>query len=56
MTDRVGDDVSVSHARAHLPELIERVRDGETVFLSRYGRRVAALVPVEVARRSKRGD
>lgn len=39
----------MSHARAHLPELVERVRDGEIVYLLRYGRRVAALVPVEIA-------
>jgi prevent-host-death family protein len=56
MTGRAEVDVSVSHARAHLPELIDRVRDGETVYLSRYGRRVAALVPVEVATRAERGD
>ena len=46
---RHAEVVSVSQARAHLPELVERVRDGEIVYLSRYGRRVAALVPVEVA-------
>lgn len=51
-------EVAVSHARAHLPELVERVRDGEIVYLSRYGRRVAALVPVEVADAAEplRGD
>lgn len=56
MTGRADAEVSVSHARAHLPELVERVRDGEIVYLSRYGRRVAALVPVEVAKRSEQGD
>jgi prevent-host-death family protein len=48
MTGRADASVSVSHARAHLAELVERVRDGEIVYLSRYGRRLAALVPLEV--------
>jgi prevent-host-death family protein len=42
-------DISVSFARAHLPELVERVLNGEAVYLSRYGTRVAALVPADAA-------
>lgn len=42
-------EISVSFARAHLPELVERVLDGEAVYLSRYGKRVAALVPAGAA-------
>ncbi|WP_158880949.1 type II toxin-antitoxin system Phd/YefM family antitoxin [Amycolatopsis anabasis] len=42
-------EVTVSNARSTLPELIDQVRDGSTVYLSRYGKRVAALVPVDAA-------
>jgi antitoxin (DNA-binding transcriptional repressor) of toxin-antitoxin stability system len=38
-------EVSISHARAHLPDLLEQIRDGKTVYFSRYGKRIAALVP-----------
>ena len=46
------DDVelSVTDARAQLSELLEtRVREGGVVYLTRYGRRVGAVVPAEVA-------
>jgi prevent-host-death family protein len=42
--DRWHIEVSVSHARAHLPELVDEVRQGRTVYLTRYGKRAAALV------------
>lgn len=42
-------EVTVSHARAHLPELLEEVRQGRTVYVTRYGRRQAALVPAATA-------
>lgn len=43
-------DVTVSYARAHLPELVDQVRsDGRTIYLSRYGKRVVALVPPDAA-------
>jgi prevent-host-death family protein len=42
-------EVSVSHARAHLPELLDNVRDGGVVYLTRYGKRLAALVPADAA-------
>jgi prevent-host-death family protein len=44
-----GYELSISKARAHLPELVDRVRHGDTVYLSRYGKRVAALVPADAA-------
>lgn len=48
-TEAVHVDVSISHARAHLPELLEVVREGRAIYLTRYGRRLAALVPAEAA-------
>jgi prevent-host-death family protein len=46
------DDVelSVTDGRAQLAELLDtRVREGGVVYLTRYGRRVGAVVPAEVA-------
>lgn len=44
------DDVTVSEARDHLADLIGEVTySGVTRYLTRRGRRVAALVPVDVA-------
>jgi|SRR5947209_12782984 antitoxin (DNA-binding transcriptional repressor) of toxin-antitoxin stability system len=43
-------EVTVTDARAKLPELIDtEIRDGAVVYLTRYGRRVGAVVPAEVA-------
>lgn len=42
-------ELPATQARNRLPELIEEVRDGGVVYLTRYGRRVAALVPADVA-------
>jgi prevent-host-death family protein len=49
-------EVPVSHARAHLPELLDEVRDGRTVYLTRYGRRLAALVPADVGEHLERSE
>jgi antitoxin Phd len=49
-------DVSVSHARAHLPELLDGVRDGAVVYLTRYGRRLAALVPAAAGEYLERAE
>lgn len=43
-------ELSVTDARAQLAELLDtRVRDGGVVYLTRYGQRVGAVVPAEVA-------
>ena len=43
-------ELPVSDARARLAELLDtHVRDGGVVYLTRYGRRVGAVVPAEVA-------
>jgi prevent-host-death family protein len=42
-------EVTVSHARANLPELLAEVGSGGVVYLTRYGKRLAALVPPEAA-------
>ena len=48
-TNTVQVEVSISRARAHLPELLDEVREGNTIYLTRYGKRLAALVPAEAA-------
>jgi antitoxin (DNA-binding transcriptional repressor) of toxin-antitoxin stability system len=42
--------LTVSQARASLPELLTRVEDGEEVMITRHGRPVAVLVRPDVMR------
>ena len=42
--------LTVSQARASLPELLTRVEDGEEVTITRHGRAVAVLVRPDVMR------
>ena len=46
-----GTTVGVDEAEAHLPALLAKVTRGETVTITRHGRPVARLVPVDVVRR-----
>jgi prevent-host-death family protein len=39
--------VNLAHAKAHLSELIDEVENGETVVITRHGRSVARIGPVE---------
>lgn len=45
------DEVSLAEAKAHLSELVERVTEGETVFITRRGKTVAKLVAAEKPRK-----
>lgn len=56
--DPHGDvEITVTDARSKLSELIDaQVRDGGVVYLTRYGRRVGAVVPAEVAERFERWE
>jgi prevent-host-death family protein len=40
-------EVNVKEARNNLKELLDRAEQGEKIFVSRHGRRVACLVPPE---------
>lgn len=56
-TDEPDDSIelSLTDARNRLPELAETtIRDGGIVYLTRYGRRLAAIVPVDVAENYER--
>ena len=40
------NSMSLAHAKAHLSELLNKVESGEEVLITRHGRPVARLVPV----------
>lgn len=42
--------VGAYEAKTHLPALLARVERGETVTITRHGRAVARLVPVDILR------
>ena len=50
------DSIGASEAKIHLPRLLRRVMDGESVTITRHGRPVARLVPVEEDERSRAQD
>jgi prevent-host-death family protein len=47
------DTVSLTHAKAHLSALIDRVEAGETVTITRRGKEVARLSPPPVGPRER---
>jgi prevent-host-death family protein len=48
-------EVQASEAKVHLPQLLDDVERGETVVITRHGRRIARIVP-EVDRRQEEID
>ncbi len=46
--------MAASDARTRWSEVLEEVRDGGVVYLTRYGKRIAALVPADVAENYER--
>jgi prevent-host-death family protein len=42
-------ELPASEARSRISELLDAVADGEFIYLTRRGKRVAALMPVDVA-------
>ncbi len=52
----MGKTVGVWWARTHLASLLERVEKGETITITRRGKPVAKLVPVEPGRRRTREE
>lgn len=47
--------ITVSEARAELPELLSRVDDGEEITITRHGRPVAVLVRPDALRSRRAG-
>jgi prevent-host-death family protein len=49
-------EYSLTEARARLPELLDRVIAGETVHITRHGKRVGVLVGNDVWMKTRRHD
>src|SRR5277367_3597898 len=47
-------NVKIAYAKAHLPELLERVAQGERIVISRYNTPMAELVPAPKAEKVQR--
>jgi prevent-host-death family protein len=48
-------EIQASEAKIHLPRLLDEVERGETLIITRHGRRIARIVP-EVDRRQEEVD
>jgi prevent-host-death family protein len=48
-------EVQASEAKTHLPQLLDEVERGETIIITRRGRRIARIVP-EAERRQQEID
>jgi len=46
-------EVQASEAKTHLPKLLDAVERGETVVITRHGRRIARIVPEPDLRRQE---
>lgn len=51
-----GIEVNLSNARPHLSDYAEKAHQGETVYLTNRGKRIAALVPVDVAEQAAEAE
>jgi prevent-host-death family protein len=49
-------DIGAYEAKTHLPELLERVARGERFTITKHGRPVARLVPIERTGLDRRRD
>jgi antitoxin Phd len=49
-------DIPVTDARTRLADVIEQAGTGEITYLTRHGRRVAAIVPADVAEALERAE
>jgi len=45
------DSVGLFHAKTHLSQLLERVARGESIAITKHGRRMAVMVPAEGKRK-----
>ena len=48
-------EIQASEAKTHLPQLLDDVERGETLIITRHGRRIARIVP-ELDRRQEEID
>jgi prevent-host-death family protein len=47
MNRTTSDSVGLFHAKTHLSRLLERVAQGESIAITKHGRRVAVMVPAD---------
>jgi prevent-host-death family protein len=48
-------EVGAFEAKTHLSRLLDEVEKGQSIFITRHGRRVAEVVPVVPRKTAKRG-
>jgi prevent-host-death family protein len=46
-------EIQASEAKAHLPQLLDKVERGETIVITRHGRAIARIVPEARRRREE---
>jgi prevent-host-death family protein len=46
-------EIQASEAKTHLPQILDDVERGETVVITRHGRRIARLVPEATRRQTE---
>jgi prevent-host-death family protein len=51
----ITQEVGAFAAKTHLSKLLDAVEQGQHIFITRHGKRVAELAPVQPARKAKRG-
>jgi len=39
------ETITVSYLRAHAPKVLNRVEAGKSIYITRYGKRIAVLIP-----------
>ena len=49
-------EVQATEAKSHLAELLRQVEGGETIAITRHGKTVAHLVPVQTEERARRQE
>lgn len=54
--DETMKEVQATEAKAHLAELLSLVERGESIAITRYGQRIAHLVPAETQGQALRQD
>ena len=48
-------EVGAFEAKTHLARLLDEVEQGQTIFITRHGKRVAEVIPVRSRATAKRG-
>lgn len=48
-------EIGLFEAKTNLSKLIDRVEKGETLYITRHGKKVAEVKPIEVKKKSRKG-